>query len=379
MKKGISLIVLVITIIVMIILAATVIVSLNNTSIIDKANQAVNDTNAQQIQNMAMVAWADAYMAKRTDPSINIEDEVIKALEDKKIDTSKYDIQITDQGVNVNVPANTLGAFVKSAKDYGKTVNYTTTVNGKVISDWKVLYKQEVDGEEYVYLIKSEGLTAGAVPTVVANLSTTKVGTTTIKVGGTNKAFSSVTWVNYTGGACNINTKRWKAEYNNGDYSAIAAPRELLMEEYWSEFANTDLYKDGSGVSYVVGAIGAPTAEMIVASWNEKREATKDYTTYKNSYVLISESGYIPYIVSTNTNVVVNKTQSVDLTFNDSLYVWMEDGAELLATPSNRTGVWYLWDGRLMCSGGSVATIRPVVCIKATIPASKGTTTDIAI
>ena len=87
----------------------------------------------------------------------------------------------------------------------------------------------------------------------------------------------------------------------------------------------------------------------------------------------------MPYIVSTNTNVVVNKTQSVELTFNDSLYVWLEDGAELLATPSNRTGVWYLYDGRLMCSGGSVSTIRPVVCIKATIPASKGTTTDIAI
>ena len=379
MKKGISLIVLVITIIVMIILAATVIISLNNTSIIDKANQAVNDTNAQQIQNLAMVAWADAYMAKRTDPSINIEDEVIKALEDKKIDTSKYDIQVTDQGVNVNVPANTLGAFIKSAKDYGKTVNYTTTVNGKEISDWKVLYKQEVDGEEYVYLITSEGLCSGAVPTVVAELKNTKIGTTTIKVGGANKVFSSVTWVNYTGGACNINTKRWKAEYNSGDYSELSAARELLMEEYWSEFANSELYKDENGETYIVGAIGAPTAEMIVASWNEKREATKDYATYVNSFVLIRESEYMPYIVSTNTNVVVNKTQSVELTFNDSLYVWLEDGAELLATPSNRTGVWYLYDGRLMCSGGSVSTIRPVVCIKATIPASKGTTTDIAI
>ena len=379
MKKGISLIVLVITIVVMIILAATVIISLNNTSIIDKANQAVNDTNAQQIQNLVMVAWADAYMAKRTDPSINIEDEVIKALEDKKIDTSKYDIKVTEQGVNVNVPANTLGAFVKSAKDYGKSVNYTTTVNGKEISDWKVLYKQEVDDEEYVYLIKSEGLAPGTAPTTVANLSTTKVGTTTIKAGGTSRAFASVTWVNYTGGTCNINVKRWKAEYNNGDYSAIAAPRELLMEEYWSEFANSELYKDENGESYIVGAIGAPTAEMIIASWNEKREATKDYATYVNSFVLIRESGYIPYVISTNTNVVANKSQSVELTFNDSLYVWMEDGAELLATPSNRTGVWYLWDGRLMCSGGSVSTIRPVVCIKATIPASKGTITDIAI
>ena len=45
MKKGISLIVLVITIIVMIILAAVVVISLSNTGIIDRADQAVKLTN----------------------------------------------------------------------------------------------------------------------------------------------------------------------------------------------------------------------------------------------------------------------------------------------------------------------------------------------
>ena len=48
-KKGISLIVLVITIIVMIILAGTIILSLNNNGIIEKANEAVEGNNQKQV------------------------------------------------------------------------------------------------------------------------------------------------------------------------------------------------------------------------------------------------------------------------------------------------------------------------------------------
>ena len=52
-KKGISLIVLVITIIVMIILAGSIILTLSNSGIINKANEAVGSTNEAQIQEMA--------------------------------------------------------------------------------------------------------------------------------------------------------------------------------------------------------------------------------------------------------------------------------------------------------------------------------------
>ena len=55
-NKGISLIVLVITIIVMIILAAAIIISLNNTGIIGNANKAVRDTDNKQIREAIEVA-----------------------------------------------------------------------------------------------------------------------------------------------------------------------------------------------------------------------------------------------------------------------------------------------------------------------------------
>ena len=67
-KKGISLIVLVITIIVMIILAASVIVSLNNTSIIDKAGQAVDETNESELEHMDALEYLDKFTASVENP-----------------------------------------------------------------------------------------------------------------------------------------------------------------------------------------------------------------------------------------------------------------------------------------------------------------------
>ena len=49
-KKGISLIVLVVTVIVLSILATTVIISLSNTNIIDKASKTVEDYNSKQLK-----------------------------------------------------------------------------------------------------------------------------------------------------------------------------------------------------------------------------------------------------------------------------------------------------------------------------------------
>ena len=59
MKKGISLIVLVITIIVMIILAASVVITLSNTGVINRASEAVNLTNEAAVQDLAALIWAE--------------------------------------------------------------------------------------------------------------------------------------------------------------------------------------------------------------------------------------------------------------------------------------------------------------------------------
>ena len=97
-KKGISLIVLVITIIVMIILAAAIILSLNNAGIINKANQAVQETDLAQVKHLATLAWSDAYLDGKT-KQVDLKAAVDEAL--KGIDTSKYTITVTEKGVDV--------------------------------------------------------------------------------------------------------------------------------------------------------------------------------------------------------------------------------------------------------------------------------------
>ena len=102
-KKGISLIVLVITIIVMIILAASVVLTLSNTGIINNANEAVNKTNKKQIEQLASLAWSEAFMdGARTQEAL--QDAVDLALKD--IDTSDYTVIVTEDGVTVNTKEN---------------------------------------------------------------------------------------------------------------------------------------------------------------------------------------------------------------------------------------------------------------------------------
>ncbi len=95
-KLGISLIVLVITIIVMIILAASVVITLSNAGIINKASDAVDLTNKNEVQNLANLIWADEYMSGKR--GTELQEAVLSKLDKYK---DKYDITVTDKGVNV--------------------------------------------------------------------------------------------------------------------------------------------------------------------------------------------------------------------------------------------------------------------------------------
>ena len=69
MKKGISLIVLVITIIVMIIIAGAIIISLNSTSVIEKANTAVIKSDVGTINDKLSIAYIDVKLDNQGVPS----------------------------------------------------------------------------------------------------------------------------------------------------------------------------------------------------------------------------------------------------------------------------------------------------------------------
>ena len=110
MKKGISLIVLVITIIVMIIIAGAIILSLNSSNVITKANEAVAGSDLANARNAAMLAYAEAAaghdgVAMTLKEGTTDEYEVVGVdyytnyLTNAKFDVSKYTITVDSVGL----------------------------------------------------------------------------------------------------------------------------------------------------------------------------------------------------------------------------------------------------------------------------------------
>lgn len=137
-NKGISLIVLVITIIIMIILAGTVIISLNNNGIIDRAEEAVEKTNEAQLRQIAQLGWAEAYVEYGADLD-RLKEGVDEIIEKNKIDISGYGIAVTTSGVDVGWIQD--GLTVKKGTtvlEVGDTIEYEAEVGGYK-GGWKVL------------------------------------------------------------------------------------------------------------------------------------------------------------------------------------------------------------------------------------------------
>ena len=180
MKKGISLIVLVITIIVMVILAAAVVITLSNTGIINRANVAVEKTNQKQIEQLASLAWSEAFMeGARTQAELQA--AVDNAL--KGVDTTGVTVTVTDKGVTVTDGNGSTpqtgwriereydadGLITKAvvtdgtvSYEIGTTVNYmpdgvgSTTYKG----GWKLL---GVDNQGRLLIMSSDSITGSAI------------------------------------------------------------------------------------------------------------------------------------------------------------------------------------------------------------------------
>ena len=184
-KQGISLIVLVITIIVMIILAASVVITLSNTGVIDRASQAVDLTNEAQVQDMAALVWADAYMDnKRGTELVN---EVTTKLGEQGVTADKWNITVTDTGVTVSIKTNNIdtpeiellpGTAIPEGAVYyrGLTTailgNYTgatqTLMEGELIpanptKGDVVVYGDYEYRYDYTYYVMSAGVTSSQV------------------------------------------------------------------------------------------------------------------------------------------------------------------------------------------------------------------------
>lgn len=169
-KKGISLIVLIITIIVMIVLAGAIILSLSNNGIINKASDAVQKADNATLQEIATLGWTDAY-ANAIEKGVSqneqllleeLENGVKAALTKNNLNPQDYGYIITKSGVKIAKGWLQDGLTVRkydTVLTIGDTIDYDETANGKVTVptnvDWQVLGASD-NGE--LLILSSKGV-----------------------------------------------------------------------------------------------------------------------------------------------------------------------------------------------------------------------------
>lgn len=101
-KKGISLIILVVTIIVLAIIISAVTLNLGGENIKGIVKENVNKMDLDQIEKIATSGWVKAYAeGARTVEALR--EGVMEALEKNNIDVTKYNITVTTNRVIVEV------------------------------------------------------------------------------------------------------------------------------------------------------------------------------------------------------------------------------------------------------------------------------------
>lgn len=123
-KSGISLIVLVITIIILAILAATVIVTITNSGLINSSKNSVKNYDLAQVQEMANVAWAEAlveYSGQSGITDATYQNYVKDYLTDAGVNIADYNITVTATGVSIGFKGSDYAGLIITKDTEGFT------------------------------------------------------------------------------------------------------------------------------------------------------------------------------------------------------------------------------------------------------------------
>ena len=257
-----------------------------------------------------------------------------------KTEGTTYYIWVKDQAGNIS-NAKQITTLKQEWKDisknnYGDYVNYPIDLNkdGNTTNDWKIFYK---DNNGYVYLIANNN----------QNLYTDILTLAGMQESTQNKY--CVYWKNIP--QYNEITDFVKTRYKMGWNKSKTNPNIKSV----SQLLNTNNWKNLVNTNYAIDAIGAPTVEMWVESWNEKG--------YKKLYYNNNgDTGYCVGDVEAPTTMHIEGLSTEDtLYFPDYLAYWLASPAaghtgNLLCI--NNPGIGYAY------FQFDYWTIRPVVCLK---------------
>ena len=270
-KKGISLIVLVITIIVMIILAAAIILSLSNSGIISKANKAKADndvSNAKELVEVAHSEWLLMTADEQTENGGNFVNYATDKLEKSGYDPDKY-ILSEEGGMEVCVAKigeakySTLKAAVDGSSKDGETtitlvsnIQVATTVtvytNREIILDLAgySIYGNKVsciENKGYLKIIDSSSAKSGKIE-AVSDKSKYKEEYDLNKDGVINELDSDIITANYNKDSSDDNWDELKKYDINNDNILNVSDMTYIVEAYNAAYAvrnNLELQIEG--------------------------------------------------------------------------------------------------------------------------------------
>ena len=390
-EKGITLIALAVTIIVMLILAGVTIAALTSENgIINQASKVKETSKVAKTEEEAKLEYSNLILEKQMEghgEETELSD-VIEKLEENGYETGEkdgknyikigeyyYEIKLENAQVSIakertegitggnnggsGITASQLAQTADKTGIYGEKVTNYTCPNTTGVSTWRIFYADA----ENIYLIADDYINIDNVPKkekIVDNDSS----------GNHSRLSMQNVLSDYSRGATSIDSiiaNKWLSSYwkNNSTSTNpnIKAVAYILDTNAWNP-----LYR-GENAEY---AIGGPTVEMFVKSWNDTHsgdkqiecEAESNSNGYKVKFANGSYNAYIQGLAQDEYNSIYIKSNNSNAT------------AMWLASPS-------AYDSNfLMCAyyrGYLSRTtynydnpgFRPVVCLKSKVKLQK--------
>ena len=368
-ENAITLIALVITIIVLLILAGVTIATLTgDNGILTRAQNAKNQTEEANIIEKIRVEIMSSLDNNGKLQLSKLKENISKTLNGEIIGEEfpviikqdNYTFKIDSNGFIYGEEEVKSGDIFQNPSLYYGSIVSNYTINSNIFDEnieWKIFYADE----ENIYLIASDYIKN-------SNIPNGKKGSNILKNGEYNGSFDTI--LSDYNGVDDIKQQRIrdlnKDYFEINNYIQNNENNNMKVVAYMLDITQWDIYCNKNYADY---AIGGPTLQLFINSWNS-RGYTKLY--YDN----VNESGY--YVGNNQTPStlfinLLNTNEIQDVLYFPHEYLWNNIKGYWLASPS----AYYQSDYIMMCSGSGaigndrynkdIISFRPVVCLKNSI------------
>lgn len=353
-NKGITLIALVITIIVLIILAGVTIIAITgNESAPNKAVEARQKNDEGAELDSLKVAVVSSIVEGELDLNVDIDtlktniQGIVTDDLDNVIDLNSDEWTVTgNSGVKYKITNKGIVSVVNPAKliKKGDTVTYVTSLNNKELTmNWKVFYKKVINGKSYTWLILEDYLPNS----YVKNISgLTKVGSYAINSSSRSTVINAIktkdNWNTLLTGVLNGKPIDYSQSTDTNVQAMGGMPIELWRDSWNETYPNTTEY---------------PTNELnirLTSSGYNVSRVNKFPNSSEYSVVMTGSQGYID---ENNVDTMYFPHTSP---WNDCIGSWMS--SESAYYIDNMMCTSYIGVNRNNCTDAKCG-FRPLICI----------------